>query len=102
MVAACTLTPRDGSIRYADFLREIEEGVEDDMFRHSPTKWLSYSRDGGNGDTISTSERGRLETALSRAIDRGIDYRREMELEEGGGAAVALGGTKEGVVSRQR
>lgn len=103
---------RDGSIRYADFLREIEEGAEDDICGHhqSPLRGISYSREengggiggGGGGGTTSTSERGRLEASLSRAIDRGIDYRREMELEEEGGLAAAAAGMKEGVVSRQR
>lgn len=101
----CTLISRDGNIRYADFLREIEEGADDDdtFFRESPTRGAPFPRGrGSGGGTTSTSERGRLEAALTRAIDRGIDYRREMELEEEGGAAASFGGTKEGVVSRQR
>lgn len=42
--------------------------------------------------------------SLDRAIDRGIDYRREMELEEGGAASTAGAGRGmlEGVVSRER
>ncbi|CAN0398392.1 unnamed protein product, partial [Ectocarpus sp. 13 AM-2016] len=87
----------DGNIRYEDFLREIEEG-EGDHVRRSPSPRGRKAFDGGG-----TSGRGRLQASLSRAIDRGIDYRREMELEEEGRSALAGGmGMKEGVVSRQR
>ncbi|CAM9771974.1 unnamed protein product, partial [Ectocarpus sp. 6 AP-2014] len=86
----------DGNIRYEDFLREIEEG-EGDHVRRSPSPRGRKPFDGGG-----TSGRGRLQASLSRAIDRGIDYRREMELEEEGRSASAGGtGMKEGVVSRQ-
>lgn len=42
--------------------------------------------------------------SLKRAIDRGIDYRREMELEEAGGSSAVAAGREllEGVVSRER
>lgn len=91
------LAIRNGSIRYEDFLREIEEG-EGDHSRRSPSPRCRKTFDG-----FDTSARGRLQASLSRAIDRGIDYRREMELEEEGRSASAGGtGMKEGVVSRQR
>lgn len=102
------LAPRDGSIRYADFLRELEDGADEDEMRHqSPLGGPSPSRkyNGGGrcrGTSVSTSERGRLEASLRRAIERGIDYRREMELEEEGAGGGRKTGVKEGVVSRQR
>ncbi|CAM9630579.1 unnamed protein product, partial [Ectocarpus sp. 4 AP-2014] len=86
----------DGNIRYEDFLREIEEG-EGDHVRRSPSPRGRKAFDSGG-----TSGRGRLQASLSRAIDRGIDYRREMELEEEGRSGSAVGtGMKEGMVSRQ-
>lgn len=104
------LAPRDGSIRYADFLRELEEGVDkDDMHPQSPLRGSSpsWKNDGGGryrgtSTSTSTSERGRLEASLSRAIERGIDYRREMELEEEGAGAGRETGLKDSIVSRQR
>lgn len=102
------LAPRDGSIRYADFLRELEEGADEDDTRHrSPLRGSSpsWKNDGGGryrGTGTSTSERGRLEASLSWAIERGIDYRREMELEEEGAGAGRETTLKEGIVSRQR
>lgn len=93
---------RDGRIRYEDFLRAVEEdegqpysGGRITSRGRSPGS-LSASREYGGG--FGTSERGRLRATLSRAIDRGIDYRREMELEEGGAGR----GIEEGVVSRER
>lgn len=101
------MAPRDGGIRYADFLRKLEEGAdEDEMHHQSPLRGSSTWEYGGGGrDTstsTSTSERGRLEVSLMRAIERGIDYRREMELEEEGAGGARETGVKEGIVSRQR
>eukprot|EP00752_Nemacystus_decipiens_P007715 g6898.t1 len=95
----------DGSICYADFLRELEKGAdEDEVYRRSPLRGSSPSGkniDGGQHRDKSTSARGRLEASVRRAIERGIDYRREMELEEEGAGAGREKGLKEGTVSRQ-
>lgn len=105
-VASPSLSPRDGSIRYGDFLRELEEGADvDEMHHQSPLRgsssssWKPGGSDGRNHG-IST-ERGRLGISLGRAIERGIDYRREMELEEERARGGRETGVKEGIVSRQ-
>lgn len=89
---------RDGRIRYEDFLRVVEED------RDLPYKGNSKSpnREGGANAAGRTTERERLAATCRRAVARGIDYRREMELEHG--ASSATGGVpgEDGVISCQR
>lgn len=93
---------RNGHIRYKDFLRDLQEDGE----RHTraprerrlPTVGGGERGGRGGGGGGGATERERLEAALIRAIDRGFDYRREMELEDGR----AGGKVEAGIVSRQR
>lgn len=90
---------RNGHIRYKDFLRDLQEDEERHTHVPRERRWPTVGgsergRRGGGGAT----ERERLEVTLIRAIDRGLDYRREMELEDGR----AGGKVEAGIVSRQR
>lgn len=76
------------------------------MHRQSPLRGSCSPswKNGGDGrqSGTSTSERGRLGASIGRAIELGIDYRREMELEEEGAGVGRETEVREGVVSRQR
>ena len=86
-------SPRNGRIRYKDFLRDIEEDEDQPHNIRERPPTFGGSECGSGRATV----RERLEDTLVRAIGRGLDYRREMELEEG-----RTGGkVEEGIVSRQ-
>lgn len=84
---------REGRVGYEDFLRVIDEG-------ESPLE-VKARRDGGmdrcSGRTVGEAQRSRLKQSLRRAVARGIDYRREMELQD-----AAAPGEVDGVVSSTR
>lgn len=64
--------PSEGRIRYEDFLRVIEgEGATG---AHAEARDSSPAR-------AAEAQRARLSETLHRAIARGVDYRREIELQ---------------------
>lgn len=91
---------RDGRIQYEDFLEAIGE---DDENRHYQDRSVRC-REPPLRDSVGNSVRDRLAATLRRAVDHGIDYRREIELQEGtaGGPATGAEMLEEGVVSRKR
>lgn len=89
-MCAC-LFLREGCIRYQDFLGTIQEE------EYHPIRLLHDGDGDGEGEGGSSVQK-RLQVTFSRAIDRGVDYRREMELEDGG----AGGRIEEGLASVQR
>lgn len=87
----CLSFARDGHIRYDDFLRAIEKQGDSSHGIRSPLGRRASTAVGGG------TQRQRLAETLRRAVARGVDYRREMELQDG----AAPKGGEGGVISCQ-